>query len=210
MFRSKILGFHTRNVIHKSHEFIQLEGLKKSLCDGLFVHPVIGKKKQGDFEADVIIKSYEKMIDDFYPKSKVILGTFATYSRYGGPREAIFTALCRKNFGCSHFVIGRDHTGVGSFYGPHDSHKIFDNFKKEELGIEPIKFDKVFYSELENKHIHEPEFMHHPEENKLNISGTQAREMLTKGIQPPEWFMRPEISQIVIDKIKNGERVFVE
>ncbi len=207
---SKIIGFHTRNVIHRSHEFIQLEGLKRGLCDGLFVHPVIGKKKAGDFEADVIIKSYEKMIEDFYPKSKVILGTFATYSRYCGPREAIFTALCRKNFGCSHFIVGRDHTGVGNFYGPNDSHKIFDKFTKEELGVIPIIFDKVFYSDLENKHLHEPDFMEHPEENKVQISGTQAREMLQRGKQPPEWFMRPEISQIIIDKIKSGEKVFVE
>jgi len=207
---NKIVGFHTRNVIHKCHEFIQMEALKKSLCDGLFVHPIIGKKKPGDFEAEVIIKTYEKMIESFYPKSKVIMGAFATYSRYGGPRESIFTALCRKNFGCSHFIVGRDHTGVGSFYDPLESHKIFDRFTKEELGITPIKFGNIFYSDVEKKHMHEPEFMNYPEEHKMNISGTQSREMLLNGVPPPDWFMRPEISQIVIDKIKNGERVFVE
>lgn len=207
---SKVVGFHTRNVIHKSHEFIQLEGLRRGLCDGLFVHPIIGKKKSGDFEADIIIKAYELMIDKFYPPSTALLGTFATYSRYGGPREAIFTALARKNFGCSHFIVGRDHTGVGDFYHPHASHKIFEDFTKEELGITPIKFDKVFYSSLEEKHIHEPEFLDHPEDQKLHISGTQAREMLKAGEQPPHWFMRPEISEIIIDKIKKGEKVFVE
>lgn len=207
---SKVIGFHTRNVIHRSHEFIQLEGLKRGLCDGLFIHPIIGKKKSGDFEADVIVKTYEKMIKDFYPKTKVVFGTFANYSRYGGPREAIFTALVRKNFGCSHFIVGRDHTGVGNFYNPQDSHKIFNNFTKEELGIEIIKFDNVFYSDLDNKYVHEPDFIDYPEENKMNISGTQAREMLKKGIRPPEWFMRPEISDIIIDKIKKGEKVFVE
>lgn len=207
---SKVIGFHTRNVIHRSHEFIQLEGLKKGLCDGLFVHPIIGKKKAGDFESEIIIKSYEKMIEEFYPKSKVVMGTFASYSRYCGPREAIFTALVRKNFGCSHFIVGRDHTGVGNFYHPHASHQIFDKFSKEELGIVPVKFDKVFYSEIEDKHIHEPDFIDHPDENKLHISGTQAREMLVNGQQPPEWFMRPEISQLILDKIKNGEKVFVE
>jgi pyruvate kinase len=206
---SKIVGFHTRNVIHRSHEFIQLEGLKKGLCDGLFVHPVTGKKKVGDFESDVIIRTYEKMIEEFYPKSKVILGAFATYSRYCGPREAIFTALARKNFGCSHFIVGRDHTGVGEFYHPNASHKIFDQFSKEDLGIEPIKFDKVFYSEIENNHIHEPEFMKHPDEHKLHISGTQARETLKSRKQPPEWFMRPEISNIIIDKLNKGDNVFV-
>ncbi|PIZ83332.1 sulfate adenylyltransferase [Candidatus Pacearchaeota archaeon CG_4_10_14_0_2_um_filter_05_32_18] len=207
---SKIVGFHTRNVIHKSHEFIQLEGMKRGMCDGLFVHPVIGKKKKGDFEAGVIIESYEKMIEDFYPKSKVVMGTFASYSRYCGPREALFTALVRKNFGCSHFIVGRDHTGVGNFYHPNASHEIFNNFSNEDLGLIPIKFDKVFYSEIEEKHIHEPDFIDHPEKSKLHISGTQAREMLQGGNSPPDWFMRPEISKIIIDKIKNGEKVFVE
>jgi len=205
-----VIGFHTRNVIHKSHEFIQLEGMKKSSCDGLFVHPVIGKKKKGDFESDIIIKSYEKMLENFYPKGKVVLGSFATYSRYAGPKEAIFTALVRKNFGCSHFIVGRDHTGVGDFYGPNDSHNIFDKFSKEELGIVPVKFDKVFYSNLEERHIHELEFIEHPKEHKLHISGTDARNMLLNGIQPPEWFMRPEISSIILEKLKNGEKVFVE
>ncbi len=207
---SRVVGFHTRNVIHKSHEFIQREGLKRGLCDGLFVHPVVGKKKQGDFEADVIIKSYEKMIEEFYPKSRVVMGTFASYSRYCGPREAIFTALVRKNFGCSHFIVGRDHTGVGNFYHPNASHHIFDKFTKEELGISPIKFDKVFYSGLEENYIHEPEFIEHPEDSKFHLSGTQAREMLQRGELPPEWFMRPEISQIIMEKLKRGERVFVE
>ena len=207
---SKVVGFHTRNVIHKSHEFIQLEGLKRGLCDGLFVHPIIGKKKSGDFESEIIIESYEKMMEEFYPKSKVLMGTFANYSRYAGPREALFTAIVRKNFGCSHFIIGRDHTGVGDFYSKNASHEIFDKFTKEELGIEPIKFGEVFYSELEERYIHDLDFIDHPDENKLHLSGTQARELFQKGKEPPEWFMRPEISRFILDKIKNGERVFVE
>lgn len=207
---SKVLGFHTRNVIHRSHEFIQLEGLKRGLCDGLFVHPVIGKKKKGDFESNVIIESYEKMIEKFYPKSKVIMSTFATYSRYGGPREALFTAIARKNFGCSHFIVGRDHTGVGNFYNVHASHNIFDKFTKEEIGIFPVKFDKVFYSELQDKYVHEPDSIDHPEGDKLHISGTQARDLLQSGRSPPEWFMRPEITEIILNKIKSGEKVFVE
>ena len=187
-----------------------MESLKKGFCDGLFIHPIIGKKKYGDFESDIIIKTYEKMIQDFYPRGSVILGTFATYSRYAGPREALFTALVRKNFGCSHFIVGRDHTGVGNFYGPEDSHKIFDNFTKSEIGIEIIKFGRVFYSDLENKYIHELEFIDHPEENKVDISGTKIRDMLKGGVSPPEWFMRPEISEIIIRNIKEGEKVFVE
>ena len=152
----------------------------------------------------------EKMIEEFYPKSKVVLGTFATYSRYCGPREAIFTALTKKNFGCSHFIVGRDHNEVRNFYHPKASHDIFDKFSKEELGIKPIKFDKVFYSDLENGHVHEPDFIDHPEEHKLHISGTEAREILQSGKLPPEWFMRPEIAEIILEKIKRGEKVFVE
>jgi pyruvate kinase len=205
-----VVGFHTRNAIHCSHEFVQMEAMKIGFCDGLFVHPVIGKKKKGDFETEIIVKTYEKMINDIYPKEKVVFSAFPTFSRYAGPREALFTALTRKNFGCSHFVVGRDHTGVGEFYHPKASHKIFDKFSKEELGIIPIKFDKVFYSEIEKKHLHEPEHLDHPEDKKLQISGTQAREMFKNGIKPPEWFMRPEISEIIINKLKNNEKVFVE
>ena len=207
---SKIVGFHTRNIIHKSHEFIQLEGMRKGFCDGLFIHPVIGKKKTGDFNADTIVKSYEKMIDTHYPKSKVMLSFFPTYSRYCGPREAIFTAITRQNFGCSHFIVGRDHTGVGDFYKPDASHNIFDNFTKDELKIIPIKFNKVFYSLEEEKYLHEPDHPDHPEEGKLHISGTQARDMLKQKEQPPEWFMRKEISELIIDRLNQGKNVFVE
>ncbi len=207
---SKVLGFHTRNVIHRSHEFIQLEGLKISLCDGLLIHPVAGKKKSGDFETNVIIGSYEKMMENFYPKSKVLFSVLSTYSRYAGPREALFTALIRKNFGCSHFIVGRDHTGVGNFYNPESSHEIFDKFNKEEIGIVPIKFNNVFYSSIENRYIHESEFSDYPEDQKMHISGTLGRETLKAGKALPEWFMRPEISELILRKIKNGEKVFVE
>jgi pyruvate kinase len=203
----KVVGFHTRNVIHKGHEFIQLSALEKENCDGLFVHPVVGKKKKGDFQAPYIIKAYEKMVESFYPKNKVVFGTFSTYSRYAGPREALFTALCRKNFGCSHFVVGRDHTGVGDYYHPKASHNIFRRFP--DLGIKAVCFDKVFYSEIEDKHIHAPDAPGHIEEDKLHVSGTQARKMFESGETPPVWFMRPEISKIIVDAVVNGEEVFV-
>ncbi|MEK6872568.1 MAG: sulfate adenylyltransferase [Nanoarchaeota archaeon] len=206
---SKVVGFHTRNVIHRSHEFIQLEAMKRGLCDGLFIHPVVGSKKSGDFQPHIIIKTYEEMMN-LYPKSKVVMGTFLTHSRYAGPREALFTALVRKNFGCSHFIVGRDHTGVGNFYHPKSSHEIFDKFNQEELGIIPIKFGNVFYSNLENKYVHELDFVDHPEDYKMNISGTEIRKLLQAGKPIPNWFMRPKISKIIIDKIKNGEKVFVE
>jgi len=204
---SKVVGFHTRNVIHRGHEFIQLRAMEKENCDGLFVHPVVGKKKAGDFNAKSIIKAYELMTKQFYPKNKTLFATFSTYSRYAGPREAIFTALCRKNFGCSHFVVGRDHTGVGDFYHPKASHNIFERFP--DLGIVPVRFDKVFYSKELDKHIDEAEAVNHPDNDKFHVSGTQARKMFESGQQPPSWFMRPEISQMILDSVKNGDDVFV-
>lgn len=204
----KVVGFHTRNVIHRSHEFIQLEALKKEFGDGLLVHPVIGKKKAGDFNSKYIIQSYETMMKDFYPKGSVIFSVFPSYSRYAGPREALFTAICRKNYGCTHFVVGRDHTGIGDFYKPMASHDIFDKFP--DLGIKPVKFSQVFYSKKLGKHVHEKEASGHDEKDKLYISGTQARKMFLSGKRPPDWFMRPEISKLILSAIKRGEKVFVE
>ena len=205
---AKVLGFHTRNVIHRGHEFMQLKAMEDEKCDGLFLHPVIGQKKGGDFKPEYIIKSYEKMIASFYPKDKVVLAAFSTFSRYAGPREALFTALCRKNFGCSHFIIGRDHTGVGNYYDPYASHRIFDKFP--DLGIKIVKFDEIFYSKKLHTYIHDNGISpNHEESDKLRvISGTQAREMFLRGERPPSWFIRPEISNIVLDAVKNGEQVF--
>jgi ATP sulfurylase len=207
---SRVVGFHTRNVIHRSHEYIQIEAMGRALADGLFVHPVIGKKKKGDFDAKVIIESYEKMISYFYPRGKVVFSAFSTFSRYSGPREALFTALVRKNFGCSHFIIGRDHTGVGNFYGPEDSQKIFDKFSENEIGIIPIKFGNVFYSEEKKGYVSGSDECNFKEEDKFYISGTNAREMIKKGIAPPEWFMRPEISNILLEKLNKDETIFVK
>lgn len=205
---SKVVGFHTRNVIHRSHEFVQLQALNNEYCDGLFIHPVIGKKKPGDFQAKYIIAGYEKMIKDFYPKNKAVFSVFSTFSRYAGPREAIFTALCRKNFGCSHFIVGRDHTGVGDFYPPYASHEVFDRF--DDLGVTPIRFEKIFYSKKLNQHLHEKEAAGHDEADKFHISGTEARKIFESGDKPPAWFMRPEISEIISQAISRGEAVFVK
>ena len=204
---SRVVGFHTRNVIHRSHEFIQLEAMRRASADGLFVHPVTGKKKPGDFQPKYIISAYEQMIKNFYPRDKVVFATYATWSRYAGPREAIFTALCRKNFGCSHFIVGRDHTGVGDFYGPKAAHEIFDQF--DDLGIIPVRFDKVFYSSKLQAHVHEADDSKHSEEEKMQISGTEARQMFQTGKQPPAWFMRPEIASIIMVAVERGEDVFV-
>ena len=148
------------------------------------------------------------MMKDFYPKNKVVFSTFSTFSRYAGPREAIFTALCRKNFGCSHFIVGRDHTGVGDYYHPNASHQIFNKFP--DLGIKPIKFDKVFYSDKLKKHVHEQDIETDDDLLPLHISGTHARKTFESGKIPPEWFMRQEISSIISKALKNGEEVFVK
>jgi sulfate adenylyltransferase len=206
---AKVLGFHTRNIPHRGHEFIQLKALEDENCDGLLVQPVVGKKKPGDFKPEYIIKSYENMIGHYYPKEKVVLAAFSTFSRYAGPREALFTALCRKNFGCSHFIIGRDHTGVASFYDPYASQRIFDQF--DDLGIKIVKFNEVFYSKQQKEYIHVTNQNPQEDMDRLRmISGTQAREMFLKGERPPSWFMRPEISKFVLNSVKNGEKVFEE
>lgn len=207
---TKIVGFHTRNVIHRSHEYIQLKAMQEAQCDGLFVHPVIGKKKVGDYHAKFIIKSYETMMRHFYPKGKVVFATYATFSRYAGPREALFTALCRKNFGCSHFIVGRDHTGVGNFYSPTASHDIFDQFSAEDIGIVPVRFGQIFYSEKTQSHVHEKEDQEHIETEKMHISGTQARKMFEAGGRPPDWFMRLEVSEIIVRALQDNEDVFVK
>lgn len=204
---TKVLGFHTRNVPHRGHEFMQLKAMEDENCDGLLVQPVVGKKKPGDFKPEFIIKSYEKMIKDFYPKEKVVFAAFSTFSRYAGPREAVFTALCRKNFGCSHFVVGRDHTGVGNYYNPYASHQIFDQFP--DLGIKIVKFDEVYFSKKLNTYIQKNGKSLYEDSDKLHlISGSQARGMFLRGEGPPDWFMRPEISKIILAAVKNGEQVF--
>jgi len=198
-----IVGFHTRNVPHRGHEFIQVEALRKTGADGIFLHPVVGKKKQGDFETAPIVKGYEELVRACYPKDRAVFGTFATYSRYAGPREALFTALCRKNFGCSHFIVGRDHTGVGDFYHPSASHKIFDRFPN--LGITPIRFEQVFYSRKLKCYVEGGQ-----KADILQLSGTKARETLLKGEKLPAWFMRPEVSKVITDMVRKKEKVFVE
>jgi len=204
---SKVVGFHSRNPIHRGHEYIQRTAFKEQKCDGMFLHPVVGEKKAGDFSTNVILKSYEIMMREFYPVDQAILGTFATYSRYMGPREALFTALCRQNYGCSHFIVGRDHTGVGDYYAATASKDIFEQF--HDLKIKLVPFSQVSYCEELGRHV---------EEDKCNIenptfrtiSGTKVREMFAEGIRPPGWFMRTEISKEIMGRIELGEKVFVE
>lgn len=206
---SKVVGFHTRNVIHRGHEFVQMQAIREVAADGLLVHPVVGKKKPGDFNVKYIAESYKIMTRQFYPKNKVVFAALPTYSRYAGPKEALFTAIVRQNYGCSHFIVGRDHTGVGDFYPPTASHKIFDRFP--DLKIKPIRFNQVFYSKKLRRHVHEKEDKGaHAEHEKYSISGTEARKLLERGKLLPEWFMRKEISQMILSGIKKGDIVFVK
>ena len=204
---TRVVGFHTRNVIHRAHEFIQLSALEKGKCDGLFIHPVVGKKKSGDYNSNLIIKSYEIMQNDFYPDNKTVFGVFSTYSRYAGEREAVFTAICRKNYGCSHFIVGRDHTGAGK--GKNSSHDIFSQFP--DLGIEIIKFNPVHYSKDQEDYFEETSKKPNKNINgRMDISGTKARDMFNEQIIPPSWYMRPEISNMIIESLKAKEEVFVK
>jgi len=202
----KIVGFHTRNVVHKGHEFIQKEALKKTEADALFISPVIGPKKKNDFTAKVIISAYELMIrDKYYNPYPALIGPFATYSRYSGPREAVFTALCRKNFGCSHFVVGRDHTGVGNFYKPNASQEIFR--KIGDIGIIPLFFDEVYHcygcQGVTTK-------CDHPKGQRVKISGTKARECLLKGQKIPNYLIRKKIADMLFKMHKSQKEKLFE
>lgn len=200
-----IVGFHTRNVVHRGHEFIQREALEMVKADGLLISPVIGPKKDGDFAAQAILKSYEKTISSgVYEPFKVILGAFSTYSRYSGPREAVFTALCRKNFGCSHFIIGRDHTGVGNYYSSDASQEIFSTIG--DIGIRPIFFDTAYYC---NKCKLVTNKCDHPDIDKMKISATEIRNYLNNSKKPPEYLLRKEVSELLENMIKENEQIFV-
>jgi len=184
----KIVAFQTRNVPHRGHEFLQKTALKE--VDGLFIQPVIGKKKIGDFQDEYILISYEILINRYYPKNKVFLGILPLKMRYAGPREAIFHALIRKNFGCTHFIVGRDHAGVGNFYGPFDAQNIFDEFTKDELGITILKYPEVVYNSKKKIHL----FLDHcPPRERVSFSGTKLREQIKSKKAPPSYIIRPEV-----------------
>ena len=200
---SKVVGFHTRNIVHRGHEFIQLKALEDCAADGLYISPVIGPKKDGDFLTPVILKSYQTLIDfGYYPFNKVLLGAFSTYSRYCGPREAVFTALCRKNMGCSHFILGRDHTGVGNFYERDANSELFD--KLGDLGICPVFFDEYAYTSKNNTY----ESTVDSKDELWKISGTKIRELLTKDSGVPVWMLREVVSEMLRGEVKKGRELF--
>ncbi len=190
----KVVAFQTRNPPHKGHEYVQKTAL--TLADGLFINPVIGKKKKGDFLDEVIIRAYQELIKEYYPEHRVLLSTFETEMRYAGPKEAIFHAIARKNFGCNFIIIGRDHAGVGDFYGPYDAHKIFEEFP--DLGIEPIFFRSYSLCKVCEGIVSDKICPHLPECH-TNFSGTDIRKLLCAGKKPPKEVMRPEVSKIILE-----------
>jgi len=196
-----VAGFQTRNIPHRAHEFLQKIGL--SLVDGILIHPIIGWKKKGDFNPEVIINTYKILIDHYYPRDRVIFSGLATAMRYAGPLEAVFHAIIRKNFGCTHFIVGRDHAGVGGFYDKYAAHRIFDRFP--DLGIVPLLLNGPYYCKKCLSVVSDKICPHHDTHN-LEISGTLIRSMINRHKRIPEEYLRKEISDYIY---RHKDRCFI-